>query len=91
MVKAAPHRPCATVTAGGAQAHCASVTHPYECRKFSIAELRRICGFPDDYEMVGSYADQWARCGNAVPPVMMFHIASVVREQILDRIIAGWQ
>jgi site-specific DNA-cytosine methylase len=56
----------------------ASVVHPTERRKFTIAELRRICAFPDDYELTGSYADQWARCGNAVPPVMMFHIASAL-------------
>jgi DNA (cytosine-5)-methyltransferase 1 len=49
-----------------------------ERRKFTIAELKRICAFPDDYILTGSYADQWARCGNAVPPVMMFHIASAL-------------
>jgi DNA (cytosine-5)-methyltransferase 1 len=49
-----------------------------ERRKFTIAELKRICGFPDDYVLTGSYADQWARCGNAVPPVMMSHIATAL-------------
>jgi DNA (cytosine-5)-methyltransferase 1 len=49
-----------------------------EQRRFTIAELKRICAFPDDYVLTGSYADQWARCGNAVPPVMMFHIASAL-------------
>jgi DNA (cytosine-5)-methyltransferase 1 len=49
-----------------------------ERRKFTIAELKRICAFSDDYVLTGSYADQWARCGNAVPPVMMFHIASAL-------------
>jgi len=44
-------------------------------RKFSIAELRRICGCPYDFVLLGSYAEQWARLGNAVPPVMMMHIA----------------
>ena len=54
-----------------------------ERRKFTIAELKRICSFPDDYELRGSYADQWARCGNAVPPVMMKAIAETVRDRIL--------
>ena len=49
-----------------------------ERRKFTIDELKRICGFPDDYILTGSYADQWARCGNAVPPVMMSHIAAAL-------------
>lgn len=34
----------------------------------------------------GTYAQQWERLGNSVPPVMMYHIAMAVREQILDRI-----
>ena len=57
-----------------------------EKRKFSIAELRRICAFPDDYILTGTYAQQWERMGRAVPPVMMAHIAATVRDQILSRI-----
>ena len=49
-------------------------------RKFTIAELRRICGFPDDFILTGSYAQQWERLGRAVPPVMMSHIARSVAE-----------
>ena len=37
-------------------------------RKFTILEVKRLSGFPDDYELLGSYADQWARLGNSVPP-----------------------
>ena len=54
-----------------------------ECRKFSIAELRRICGFPDDFALTGSYAQQWERLGRAVPPVMMAHLAAAIRDRIL--------
>jgi DNA (cytosine-5)-methyltransferase 1 len=46
-----------------------------ERRRFTIAELKRICSFPDDFDVRGTYAQQWAQFGNAVPPVMMFHIA----------------
>lgn len=69
--------PCPTVTAlGGTSA--ASVAHPYERRKFSIAELRRICGFPDDFILTGTYAQQWERLGRAVPPPMMAAIAKAL-------------
>lgn len=54
-----------------------------ERRKFTIAELRRICAFPDDFKLTGSYAQQWARLGLAVPPVMMRHIAETIRDEIL--------
>jgi len=39
-------------------------------RQFTIAELRRICGFPDDYILTGSFGQQWERLGDAVPPPM---------------------
>ncbi len=55
-------------------------------RKFTIAELRRICAFPDDFALVGSYAQQWERLGRAVPPVMMSHIAAAVRDGVLCKL-----
>jgi DNA (cytosine-5)-methyltransferase 1 len=74
-----------TVTAAGGNSSAASVTHPTEKRKFSIAELKRICAFPDDFQLVGSYAQQWERLGRAVPPVMMAAIAKTVQTEILDK------
>lgn len=78
--------PCPTVTAAGGASSAASVTHPFQKRKFSIAELRRICGFPDDFVLTGSYAQQWERLGRAVPPVMMSHIAATVGDSILSKV-----
>jgi DNA (cytosine-5)-methyltransferase 1 len=51
-------------------------------RKLTIAELSRICGYPDDFKLTGSYAKQWARLGNSVPPVMMWRIAATIRRSI---------
>lgn len=78
--------PCPTVTAAGGNAGLASVCHPTERRKFSIAELKRICAFPDDFALTGTYAQQWERLGRAVPPVMMRWIAETVRDEVLWRI-----
>ena len=58
-------------------------------RKFTIAELRRISAFPYDIVLVGSYSQQRARLGNAVPPVMMMRIAVAVRDGVLARISGG--
>lgn len=74
-----------TITAEGGNASLASVTHPTEKRKFSISELKRICAFPDDFKLTGTYAQQWERLGRAVPPVMMSHIAQTVSTEILDK------
>jgi len=57
-----------------------------ERRKFTIAELRRICAFPDDFVLVGSYAQQWERLGNSVPPVMMMYIANFICDKILMKL-----
>jgi DNA (cytosine-5)-methyltransferase 1 len=75
-----PHAdlPCPTVTASGGSGGVASVTHPVERRKFTIGELRRICGFPDDFILTGTYAQQWERLGRAVPPPMMRAVAAAL-------------
>lgn len=78
--------PCPTVTATGGISGAAGVVHPTERRKFSIAELKRLCAFPDDFVLTGSYRQQWERLGRAVPPVAMMHIAATIRDQVLRRI-----
>lgn len=89
LVKAAPAEPSPTITAEGGNPSIASVVHPVQRRKFSIAELRRISSFPDDFILTGSYAQQWERIGRAVPPVMMQHIAEAVRDQVLLKAVAS--
>lgn len=84
LVKPHLDRPSPTVTQTGGVLGAASVVHPIERRKFTIAELRRICGFPDDFVLTGTYTQQWERLGRAVPPVMMFHVATAVRK-VLDQ------
>lgn len=76
-------RPCPTVKATNAIS-AANVMHPAECRKFTIPELRRICGFPDDFTLTGTYEQQATRLGNAVPPPMMRAVAEVLRDQVLS-------
>lgn len=72
-----------TVTAEGGTPSLASVCHPTLQRKFSIAELRRICAFPDNFVLTGSYSQQWERLGRAVPPLMMRAVAETVRDLVL--------
>jgi len=44
-------------------------------RRLTIGEVKRLCSFPDDYELTGKYSEQWARLGNSVPPLMMAAVA----------------
>ena len=85
LVKPDISRPCPTITQCAGSTSTAGVVHPTEKRKFSIAELKRICAFPDDFILTGTYAQQWERMGRAVPPVMMAKIAATIRDEILSR------
>lgn len=55
-------------------------------RQWAIPELKRLQGFPDDFELTGGYAQRWERIARTVPPIMMREIASTVRTKILDQI-----
>lgn len=84
LVKADPAQPCPCVTqTGGTVISAASVVHPFQKRKFTIEELRIICGFPPDFALTGTYGQQWERLGRAVPPPMMKAIAEHVRDHLL--------
>lgn len=80
LVKPDPDAPSPTVTQTGGVAGAAGVVHPTERRKFTIPELRRICGFPDDFVLTGNYRERWARLGLSVPPPMMAAVARVLAE-----------
>lgn len=82
LVRADRDKPCPTVTFGSGSTSIASVVHPTEVRRFSIAELRRICGFPDDFVLTGTYSQQWERLARAVPPPMMRAVAAEVRARL---------
>ena len=75
--------PCVQASHGNLST--AEITHPTEKRKFTIAELRRICAFPDDFILTGSYAQQWERLGRSVPPVMMASVAAAIHDGILSK------
>ena len=64
----------------------AAITHPDKPIYPSIPQLKRLCAFPDNFILKGSYAQQWERLGRSVPPVMMSHIAATIRDEILMKL-----
>jgi hypothetical protein len=68
LVRTHPDEVCPTICASHGSGSIASITHFAEKRKFSIGELRRLSGFPDDFKLTGTYEQQWERLGRAVPP-----------------------
>lgn len=83
LIRTDPNRPGPTIAAAHGTPGVASASHWEVPRKFSLVECRRLCGFPDDFVLTGSYQQRWERLGRAVPPVMMSHIAAAVRDQLL--------
>jgi DNA (cytosine-5)-methyltransferase 1 len=55
-------------------------------RRFTIPELKRICGFPDDYVLAGSFYQQWERLGDAVPPPMAASWARALADNVLTEV-----
>ena len=89
LIKPSWEHPCNTITAPSGLISAATVVHPTEKRRFSITELKRICAFPEDFILTGTYAQQWERLGRSVPPLMMRVIARVIRDKILMRLKDG--
>jgi DNA (cytosine-5)-methyltransferase 1 len=85
MIKIDRNNPSPTILASHGSPGIACPVLPTEKRKFTIAELRRICAFPDDFILTGTYAQQWERLGRSVPPVMMSAVAATIRDEILRK------
>ncbi|MBY0405540.1 MAG: DNA cytosine methyltransferase [Cyanobacteria bacterium] len=56
--------------------------HPEEDRFLSIGELKRICSFPDEFILRGSFIERWGRLGNAVPPLLSKAVATCLIKQL---------
>ena len=69
----------------------AGLIHPLKNRFLTIPECKRICSFPDDFKLIGSFKDKWARLGNAVMPLQMKAIAQTLKKGILDDYYAKTQ
>lgn len=64
----------------------AAIAHPDVAAYPSINQIKRLCGFPDDFVLTGTFERQWERLGRAVPPVMMMHIADTIKREILCKL-----
>ncbi|MBC6438102.1 MAG: DNA cytosine methyltransferase [Rhodobacteraceae bacterium] len=68
-----------------------SLCHPTETRALSLREYARIQGFPDNWDICGGTAEQYAQVGNAVP-VRLGEVAGKVLADELDKARArGWK
>lgn len=54
-------------------------------RRFTPREAARIQSFPDNFKLNKSDAKSYKQIGNAIPPVMMWHIANALQEAIKNQ------
>ena len=83
LVRESMFQPCSTICQMNGQKQASGNCHPYEDRKFTIAELKRITSIPDDFILTGSYEEQWERLGRMVPPIMMKNLSKTIEKEIL--------
>jgi DNA (cytosine-5)-methyltransferase 1 len=78
-------RPSWTVTAHLSK-DCYSHIHPddSQARTVSVREAARLQSFPDSFDFVGSTGECFRQIGNAVPPLLGFHLAKNIR-RLLER------
>lgn len=75
--------PCPAVTCSGLSGVMAMIYDKnIGLRKMTIEEGKIVSSIPEYFELAGSYAQQWKRIGNCVPPVMAYHVAKAVRRAL---------
>ena len=62
-----------------------------QARSISIREAARIQSFPDNFVFVGSQTAMYKQIGNAVPPLLAYHLALHVKEILMKIKVEGEQ
>ncbi len=63
--------------------------HPSQPRLISIREGARLQSFPDSFRFTGSRTSQYVQIGNAVPPLMAYHLARMFQGKRVMALFAG--
>jgi DNA (cytosine-5)-methyltransferase 1 len=74
------NRPCCTVTKTLYEKMFRTRDGSVRCP--DERELKLLSSFPEGFRFVGSFRNRAARMGNCVPPLLMFSIASRIRERL---------
>jgi len=70
-------RPCPTLLTSPTQ-RATTLCHPRHTRPLSVAEYKRIQGFPDTWVLAGSTAQRYRQLGNAVPVALALAVGKAL-------------
>lgn len=85
-VKLNPNKPSPTISKTVMECGASGIYHFDYPRVLTINELKKLASYPDDFQFIGKFKEQWARIGNSVPPLFMKAIAEHIRDNILSKI-----
>ena len=74
-------KPSPTQLAGGIRPQF-QFGHPSQTRGLTIRERARIQSFPDSYIFKGGIVQERVQTGNAVPPLLIYHLTSPIAQDI---------
>jgi len=77
-------RPASTIPANYSRPSGNRSIHPWIPRLITPREAMRLSSFPDYYELKGLKVAQREQVGNAVPPLLAFHIARRIADSWID-------
>jgi DNA-cytosine methyltransferase len=84
LTRASYDLPSPTLTVTGQQpSGLAGVIHPEHDRKFTIPELKRLTGLPDDFVLTGTLGQAAERICRMVPPFVTEAIAESIYQKVL--------
>ena len=83
-IRLSNNAPSPTQLAGGIRPQF-QFGHPTQIRGLTIRERARIQSFPDSYVFKGGTVQERVQTGNAVPPLMIYHVTSLIARDIREK------
>lgn len=73
-----PQRPSVTIRTSGFNPTKGRYIHPFENRGLSTLEMARLQSFPFEWRFEGGIGSVGRQIGNAVPPLLAYHIGAAI-------------